>query len=113
MHVIGALCGCILHTFYSFEMLLEPVLAMFLLLSTFVPFHRCVLLYTPLLVNVVPSLQGPIFMHYMPSMCPQHFFPSLHAEADKSKHKRRATATALAAFRQKAPKGGGRHDSHF
>ena len=27
MHVIGALFGCILHTFYSFVMLLEPVLA--------------------------------------------------------------------------------------
>ena len=43
VHVIGALCGCILHTFYSFVMLLEPVLAIFLLLSTFVPFDQCVL----------------------------------------------------------------------
>ena len=43
VHVIGALCGCILHTFYRFVMLFEPVLAILLLLSTFVPFHRCVL----------------------------------------------------------------------
>ena len=29
MHVIGALFGCILHTFYIFVMLLEPILASF------------------------------------------------------------------------------------
>ena len=43
VHVIGALFGCILHTFNSFMMLFEPVLAIVLLFSTFVPFHRCVL----------------------------------------------------------------------
>ena len=43
VHVIGALFGCILHAFYSFVMLLEPILAILLLFSTFVPFHRCVL----------------------------------------------------------------------
>ena len=35
--------GCILHTFYSFVMLLKPGLAILLLFSTFVSFHRCVL----------------------------------------------------------------------
>ena len=27
VHILGSLFGCILHTFYSFVMLLEPVLA--------------------------------------------------------------------------------------
>ena len=40
--------------------------------NSFVVFNICALssvctLYTPLLVNVVLSLQGSIFMHYMPN----------------------------------------------
>ena len=46
-------------------LLVEPVLAIFFVINI------CALssvhtLYTPLLVNVVLSLQGSIFMHYMP-----------------------------------------------
>ena len=68
--------------------------------------------------NVVLSLQGSTFMHYMPHLThvSSTFLSLVARRSIKSKHKRRATAMALAAFRQKAPGGGGGgggHDSHL
>ena len=109
MRVIGALVGCILHTFYSFVMLLEPVLAIVFVVINICALASVCTLYTPLLVNVVLSLQGSIFMHYMPHLTDaSSTFLSFFARRSMQEQQCGAKkCTALAAFRQKAPGWGG------
>ena len=114
MHVIGALCGCILHTFYSFVMLLEPepVLAILFVVINICALSSVCTLYTPLLGNVVLSLQGSIFMHYMPHLThvSSTFLSFVAHKSTQEQTQLKSNCNDIGCFQAK-PQGGGGHDS--
>ena len=64
MHVIGALFGCVLQTFYGFVMVPELLLAIFLLLSMGESLHcarsaRALHAHCALLLDYVPPEEPP------------------------------------------------------